>query len=181
MVIISDAYELAMVFGSDRWVKYVQRLSSPTAKSSMIITLGVATFTSTSNFILPSLLLYTVCKILQGELNKLNERLRSLDSQNVESLKNLPYLHQKLCKLVSLASNIFSVYIGFTLVLSVASFILELYIIITYSTEGESVEFPVNLGFWLGVKIFVMLTALICPALVNSKVSTFHQLPSDKP
>ena len=122
-----------------------------------------------------SVFMFTICKILAFEFNKVSCTIKKLSSTDparlIKDFEAIRQKHQKLCNLVENADDIFSMHIAYSFSGSMLLACLMIYIVIYdgSSLEGGDLMFFIQC-FWAVVPIVKVVVDCVSGAIVNGAV-----------
>ena len=130
----------------------------------------------------PSIFMHMVAKILSQEFDNITKQLKEIRDSGViktqEILESTRRHHQRLCKLVGHADDIFSMQIAVTFCGSFAMVCLGMYICI-YSTPAGTNRTLVLImwSFWLVMGLARILLDCVSGSVLNAAVSKIRVMP----
>ena len=136
-------------------------------------------------WLVPPTFMHLVAKILSREFRGITRGIRDIGVSDVTKLKEILEStrrhHQRLCKLVGHADDIFSMQIAVTFCGSFIMVCLGMYICIYDETTGANPTIMLTIWiFWLVMGLARMLMDCISGAMLNTAVSNFWALPKTK-
>ena len=130
----------------------------------------------------PSIFMHMVAKILSQEFDNITKQLKEIRDSGVikaqEILESTRRHHQRLCKLVGHADDIFSMQIAVTFCGSFAMVCLGMYICIYSTPAGTSRTLVLIMwSFWLVMGLARILLDCVSGAMLNAAVSKIRVMP----
>ena len=158
------------------WEKLLDHVGHSNTWTTLLLTVvTINEVVAACSYVLPSLLMYTFCLIVQHEFKVFNISLEKMGhSQSISSslLNDHRRWHQQICALVRDLNAVFSLYSGMSLILSVGLICVMLYTTLWIDAPHALYQ-TIKFALILIITVITGIITLYSSAIINDEVYIF--------